>query len=215
MKFRTGLFEVLTNDEVSSVHGNFHEIETTHQKSVWLKNLASGQVSHMHLKNSAVPTKPGARIALAFFNGEIIAFKRNEQIPVEDPVDMKAMRNPIKAFLWAGLLALFCSIPWFGYLLGIALGGFALITGYPLVGRYRYFFGNRLFGLFVLLMSVIVWFPVQYIHGDFSALVSVYVKMAVVLMAGFVGFQLYKTSVEKRYLKRAVIELNAAWKGSL
>ncbi len=29
MKFRSGLFEVLTNDEISSVHGNFHEIETT------------------------------------------------------------------------------------------------------------------------------------------------------------------------------------------
>lgn len=215
MRFRVGLFEVLTNDEVSSVHGSLHEIETTHQKSVWLKDLASGQVSHIHLRNSAVPTRPGAKIALAFFNEEIIAFKRSEQIPVEDPVDMKAMRNPIKASVWAIFLALFCSIPWFGYLLGLALGGFALITGYPLVGRYRHFFGNRIFGLFVLLMSVIVWFPVQYIHGGFGALVSTYVKMAMVLVGGFVAFQLYKTNVEKRYLKRAIIELDAAWKNSI
>ncbi|HFL7939359.1 TPA: hypothetical protein ACG5DM_002387 [Pseudomonas putida] len=212
MKFRSGLFEVLTNDEVSSVHGNFHEIETTHQKSVWLKDLANGQVSHIHLKNSAVPTRPGAKIALAFFNGEIIAFKRNEQIPVEDPVDMKALHNSVKAFIWALFLALCCSIPWIGYLLGIAMGGFALLTGYPLVGRYRHFLGNRLFALFVLLMSIVVWFPVQYARGDYSALVAVYVKMAMVLAAGFVFFQVYKTRIEKRYLKRAISELNAVWK---
>lgn len=211
MKFRTGLFEILTNDEISSVHGNFQEIETTHQKSVWLKDLASEQISHIHLKNSAVPTKPGAKIALAFFNGEIIAFKRDRQIPVEDPVDMKALHNPVKAFIWALFIALCCSIPWLGYLLGIVLGGFALITGYPLVGRYRHFFGNRLFALFVLIMSVVVWFPVQYIHGGFGALVEVYVKMAVFLAAGFLAFQVYKIRIEKRYLRRAISELNALW----
>lgn len=212
MKFRTGLFEVLTNDEISSVHGDFHEIETTHQKSVWLKDLANGQITHIHLKNSVVPTRPGAKIALAFFNDEIIAFKRNEQIPVEDPVDMKALHNPVKAFIWAVFLALCCSIPWIGYLLGIAIGGLALLTGYPLVGRYRHFFGNRLFALFVLLMSIVVWFPVQYVRGDYSVLVDVYVKMAMVLAAGFVFFQVYKTRIEKRYLKRAISELNAVWK---
>ncbi len=77
--------------------------------------------------------------------------------------------------------------------------------------RYRHFRGSRLFALFVLFMSIVVWFPVQHIHGNLSELVSVYTKMAVLLGAGFVGFQVYKSSVEKRYWKLAVSELNAAW----
>lgn len=211
MRFKAGVFEILTNDEVSSVHGNFDEIQTTHQKNVWLKDLTSGQVSNVFLTNSSVPTRPGAKVGLAFFNGEIIAFKRSKDIPVEDPVDMKFMHNPIKGLLMASFIAFCCSVPWFGYLLGIVLGGFSLITGYPLVGRYRHFRGSRLFALFVLFMSIVVWFPVQHIHGNLSELVSVYTKMAVLLGAGFVGFQVYKSSVEKRYWKLAVSELNAAW----
>lgn len=212
MRFKAAVFEVLSNDEMSSVHGNFDEIQTTHQKNVWLKDLSSGQVSNVFLQNSYVPTRPGAKIGLAFFNGEIIAFKRRPEIPVEDPVNMKFMHNSFKGLLMAVFLAVCCSIPWLGYLLGIVLGGYSLITGYPLVGRYRHFRGSRIFALFVLIMSIVVWFPVQYVHGNLSALFDVYLKMAMLLAVGFAGFQIYKSGVEKRYWKRAVSELNAAWK---
>lgn len=212
MRFKSGVYEVLSNDEASYIHGNADEINTTHTKNVWLKDLSNGQVENINLQNSAVPIRPGAKIGLAFFNGEIIAFKRNDQIPVEDPVSQKAMHNSVKAALWAVFLGACCSVPYIGYIAGIILGAGSLIFGMNLMGRYKKFTGNRFFGAFLLFMSIYIWFPYQSAHGDLGYLMGTLINMAILLVLGFLGFQMYKISIEKTYYSRAVTEINSTWK---
>ncbi|MFJ5296716.1 hypothetical protein ACIQAL_09350 [Pseudomonas sp. NPDC088368] len=212
MRFKSGVYEVLSNDEASYIHGNADEIQTTHTKNVWLKDLSNGEVSNVSLENSAVPVRLGARIGLAFFNGEIIAFKRSSHIPVEDPISQRGMHNSFKAALWATVYGLALSIPYLGYITGLVVGAFSLIFGMNLLGRYRKFPGNRIFGAFVLCMSIYVWFPYQSAHGDWNYLASTLTNTATVLTLGFLGFQMYKINVEKEHYHRAVAEINAAWK---
>lgn len=212
MRFKSGIYEILSNDEASYIHGNTDEINTTHTKNVWLKNLSNGQVENITLQNSGVPIRPGAKIGLAFFNGEIIAFKRNNQIPVEDPVSQKAMHNTFKAALWAVFLGVCCSVPYIGYIAGIILGASSLIFGINLMGRYKKFKGNRFFGAFLLFMSIYIWLPYQSAHGDLSYLMGTLINVAILLIFGFLGFQLYKVGIEKAHYNRAVTELDSAWK---
>lgn len=212
MRFKSGVYEVLSNDEASYIHGNADEINTTHTKSVWLKDLSDGQVENISLLNSAVPIRSGAKIGLAFFNGEIIAFKRSDQIPVEDPVSQKAMHNSVKAALWAVFLGGCCSVPYIGYIAGIILGAGSLIFGMNLMGRYKNFTGNRFFGAFLLFMSIYVWFPYQSAHGDLGYLMGTLINTAILLVLGFLVFQMYKINIEKTYYNRAVTEINSTWK---
>lgn len=212
MRFKSGVYQVLSNDEASYVHGSADEINTSHTKNVWLKDLSNGQVENITLLNSAVPIRPGAKIGLAFFNGEIIAFKRGNQIPVEDPVSQKAMHNFAKAALWAVFLGVCCSVPYIGYIAGIILGAGSLIFGMNLMGRYKKFTGNRFFGAFLLFMSIYIWFPYQSAHGDLNYLLDTLISTAVLLVFGFLVFQTYKVNIEKTYYNRAVIEINSTWK---
>lgn len=212
MRFRAGLYEVLSNDEAKFVHGNSEEIQTTSVKNVWLKDLASQEVFNVSLKDSTVPIKPGMKIGLAFFNGEIIAFKRRDEIPVEDPVGMKHWRNPIIAVLWAIFFGIFMSVPIIGYFAGFGTGLYGVLTGTNLLGRYSKFMGNRLFAAFLLFMSCLAVLQYRKYALGTDGLVNALTAVAVALTLGIVSFQLYKTRIEKRYFKRAVSEINAAWK---
>lgn len=212
MRFRAGLYEVLSNDEARFVHGNSEQIQTSNVKNVWLKDLTSQEVFNVSLKDSAVPVKSGAKIGLGFFNGEVIAFKRRDELPVEDPVSMKHWHNPIIAVLWAIFFGILMSIPLLGYFAGFVSGGVALITGMNLLGRYSKFMGNRIFAAFLLFMSCYAALQYRKYALGTDALVNSLTAIAVALTLGIVLFQLYKIRVEKRYFKRAVSEINAAWK---
>ncbi len=212
MVLKTGMFEVLSSDEASYIHGNADEIQTTHEKSVWLKDLISGQVKKVGLKNSVVPTRPGARIGLSFFNGEIIAFKRSKEIPVEDAAPYRAVHNPLMAVIFAVIAGVFFGFPFLGYLSATAIGLYSLVSGNNLLGRYKKFSGNRFFALFIVAMSLYSWVIVRAHHANIDAMFAAYWRVVFVFIAACVGFQLYKISVEKKYFKRAEVELNAAWK---
>ncbi|MDH0730273.1 hypothetical protein N5F23_07015 [Pseudomonas sichuanensis] len=211
MRFKAGMYQVLSNDEATYVHGGADEIQTTHLKNVWLKDLSTEEVFNINLKNSAVPIKPGAKIGLAFLNGEIIAFKRRGEIPVEDPVSMKHWHNPIIAALWAIFFGICMSIPILGYLIGMVAGGMSLLTGMNLLGRYSNFPGNRLFAAFLLIISCYSWIPYQR-NLSLSALADSLTGTAILLTLGLLAYQMYKIKIEKSYFKRAVSEINAAWK---
>ncbi|EKT4462567.1 hypothetical protein QEL84_003370 [Pseudomonas putida] len=211
MKLNTGIFEVLSSDEASYIHGNADEIQTTHKKDVWLKDLFSGKVRKVGLKNSIVPTRPGAKIGLSFFNGEIIAFKRSKEIPVEDAAPYRATHNPILAVVFAVIAGVFFGFPFLGYLFATGIGLYSLISGNNLLGRYKKFSGNRLFALFIVAMSLYAWVIVRSHHVNIDAVFAAYWRVVFIFIIACVGFQLYKISVEKKYLKRAEIELNAAW----
>lgn len=212
MELKTSIFEVLSSDEASYIHGNADEIQTTHTKSVWLKDLISGQVKKVGLKNSVVPTRPGAKIGLSFFNNEIIAFKRSSEIPVEDAAPYRALHNPLWAVFFAIITGVFFGFPFIGYLSATVLGLYSLVSGRNLLGRYNKFSGNRLFALFVVFMSLYSWVIVRSHHVNIDAMFAAYWRVVFIFIAACVAFQLYKTSIEKKYFKRAIVELNAAWK---
>lgn len=211
MRFEAGIFEVLSADQRSVIHGDADSIETTHFKEAWLKNLRDQSTKKVVLTNSTTPRIVGRKIGLAFLNNELIAFKRGGEIPVEDPVQGKALLNTPKAILLAIIYAACLSVPVFGYIGGIVIGGGALISGKNILGRYSKNPFNRLYALFLLIMSIAVWFPVQYIHGDMDRLIDIHMQFATWLMIVTVIFQYVKLRVEKNYFTRACVELNAAW----
>ena len=98
------------------------------------------------------------------------------------------MHNFAKAALWAVFLGLCCSVPYVGYIAGIILGAF------------------------LLFMSIYIWFPYQSAHGDLSYLMDTLINTAMLLVFGFLVFQIYKVNIEKNYYKRAVTEINSTWK---
>lgn len=210
MELKTGIYEVLNSDETNSVHGNFESIETTHVKKGWIKNLETQAVSNVTLTNFSMPLIPGKKIAIAFLNGEIIAFKRSAEIPVEDPVGAKIQRNTAAALLVAIFFSLLVSIPILGYIGGAVGGAYSLVTGNNILGRYKKIRGNRLYGVFLLGASLFAWIPAQ-AGGDLKSLINKYIALAVFLMAVTVIAQMYKVKAESKYYAKAVEDLNAAW----
>ncbi len=212
MELKTGIYEVLNADETNSVHGDFESIETTHVKKGWIKNLETQAVSNVTLTNFSMPLIPGSKLGIAFLSDQIIAFKRSTDIPVEDPVSGRMLRNIPVAIAMALLLALAFSIPVLGYISGAVWGAFSLITGHNILGRYKKFKGNRLYGLFLLSISLIAWIPAQMVNGDLGGLFGIYISLAIFMVAVTVSFQIYKVCAENRVYERAVAELNNAWR---
>ena len=208
MGLKTALYEVLSADEASTVYGNYEGIETAHTKQGWIKDLKTQHVSHVSTVNLSMPLVPGARIAIAFFNGEIIAFKRSAEIPIESPFKNNSMAIELVRAL---LSALMLSIPFVGYVGGIVLGGLHLINGENLLGNYKRMRGNRIYSAFVLLVSLIAFAPPMY--RNWNKLFSNYFILALVLLLVTVISQVIKVRAEQRIYARAVAELNACWRG--
>ena len=211
MRFEAAMFEVLSADQRSVVHGDAEAIETTHIKEAWLKNVRDQTTRKVALANSNAPLVAGRKIGLAFLNNELIAFKRSSQIPVEDPVGGKALLSMPKAILLAIIYSVLVSVPVFGYIGGIVIGGGALLSGKNILGRYTNNPYNRLYALFLLVMSVAAWFPVQFIRGDMGRLIDIHIQMATWMVVITVLFQCIKLNVEKKYFDLATVELNSAW----
>lgn len=207
MGLKTALYEVLSSDEASTVYGNYEGIETAHTKQGWIKDLKTQHVSHVSTVNLSMPLVPGTRIAIAFFNGEIIAFKRSAEIPIESPFKSNSMAIELVRAL---LSALMLSIPFVGYVGGIVLGGLYLISGENLLGNYKRMRGNRIYSAFVLLVSLIAFAPPMYRNWD--QLVSNYVLLALALLLVTVISQVIKVRAEQRMYARAVAELNTCWR---
>jgi hypothetical protein len=210
MVLRTGIYEVLTSEQASSVYGDYESIQTVHEKQGWIKNLETQSVSRVVLTNFSMPLVPGRKIGISFLNGQIVAFKQSKEIPVEDPVSLKVLRNTPVAILLAILIALIFSIPVFGYILGAVWGAYSLMTGNYVLGRYKKFRGNRLYGLFLLGLSLYSWIPAQ-VTDNLESMISIYIGLAVFMVVVTVVAQVIKVSAEKKYYAQAVTELNAVW----
>lgn len=208
MGLKTALYEVLSSDEASIVYGNYEGIGTAHTKQAWIKDLKTQHVSHVSTVNLSMPLVPGSRIAIAFFNGEIIAFKRSLEIPIESPFKNNSMATELVRAL---LGALMLSIPFVGYVGGIVLGGLHLINGENLLGNYKRMRGNRIYSAFVLLASLIPFAPPMY--RNWNQVVSNYVLLALAVLSVTVTSQVIKVRAENRIYARAVTELNACWRG--
>ncbi|WP_417701105.1 hypothetical protein [Pseudomonas sp.] len=207
MGLKTALYEVLSSDEASTVYGNYEGIETAHTKQGWIKDLKTQHVSHVSTVNLSMPLVPGSKIAIAFFNGEIIAFKRSAEIPIESPFKINSMAIELVRAL---LSALMLSIPFVGYVGGVALGGLHLINGENLLGNYKRMRGNRIYSAFVLLASLIAFAPPMY--RNWNQLVSNYVLLALALLLVTVISQVIKVRAEQRIYARAVAGLNTCWR---
>lgn len=144
MTITTAVYEVLSADATSTIHGDAERITTTHQKEAWLKNLQTQSVRQVKLTDSEIPLQPGSRIGLAFLNDkQIIAFKRSAEIPVE-----VAGRQVKWSALW---IALVLNIPVIGYMAALVCGLYGLATGYSWFGRRFYgIASSRLAGLVML-----------------------------------------------------------------
>lgn len=212
MELKTGIYEVINADKTTSVHGDFENITTTHVKSGWIRNLNTQDVSNVTLTNFSMPLIPGNKIAIAFLNGEIIAFKRSAEIPVEDPVGAKAQNNMLGALVAAIFFSLVVSIPVLGYIGGAVAGAYSLVTGNNILGRYKRVKGNRLYGAFLLGASLFAWIPAQAGHGDLKSIVNQYITLAILVMTVTVIAQIRKVKREINYYAKAVQDLNTAWR---
>lgn len=207
MGLQTGIYEVLSSDETSYVHGDHEGIATTHMKLGWLKDLSTENVTKITLTNFPMPLVPGAKIAIAFLNGEIIAFKRSRDIPVESPFNQKSLASEI---ISAAFVSLLLSIPVVGYIGGLVAGTYFLLNGGNILGNYKKMKGNRTYSAFLILMSAIPWFPAMY-KGGGEQMVKNYLILASVLMLVTVTGQIIKVRAERKYFARAAVELNSAW----
>lgn len=208
MGLKTGFYEVLSSDEASTVYGGYDGIATAHTKLGWLKNLKTHAVSKVSLVNLSMPLVPGEKIAIAFFNGEIIAFKRSREIPVETPFKKVSMINELISAVFASLLY---SIPVLGYIGGIVLGGIHLVNGENLLGRYKRMRGNRAYSGFLLLASLVPWAPPMYRRWGDQMVIN-YVTLACVLMIVTVVAQILKVRAEQQIYIKAVAELDVHWR---
>lgn len=207
MALQTGIYEVLSSDESSYVHGNYEGIDTTHTKLGWLKDLNTQNVAKVTLTNFQMPLVPGAKIAIAFLNGEIIAFKRSRDIPVESPLNQKSLASEI---ISAAFVSLLLSIPVVGYIGGLVAGTYFFLNGGNILGNYKRMQGNRAYSAFLILMSAIPWLPAMY-KGGGEQMVKNYFLLASVLMLVTVIGQIIKIRTERKYFARAAMELNSAW----
>lgn len=212
MHIESGVYEVLSADQSSVVHGNAEAIGTTHFKRSWLKNLADNSTREIQLTNSTVPLVVGKKIGLAFLNGEVIAFKRSRDIPVEDPIPGKVMLSLPRSILMALWYSLLLCIPIAGYIGGMMIGAWYTLTGGRILGRYRRQGPDRLYALFVLIMSSVAWFPNG--HG-LQDLVDGHLTLAFWVAAVTVLYQVFKVEAEKEYYRQAAQQLNEAWAAQL
>ncbi|HCT6680372.1 TPA: hypothetical protein OT568_003840 [Pseudomonas aeruginosa] len=209
MELKTGIYEVLTSDEASSVHGSFERIETTHNKQGWIKNVETQAVSQVTLTNFPMPLIPGSKIGMAFLNGEIIAFKRSAEIPVEAPSGKRSIAMAILVGIFATILF---SIPVLGYIGGMVAGGYALITGENILGGYKKTNINRIYSAILLCLSTIAWFPAMFSGDDLGALISRHFNLAAILLIATVVLQVIKAKSDTKYYCQAVAGLNSAWR---
>lgn len=212
MELNTGIYEVLTSDEASSVYGNFESIETAHVKQGWIKNVATQAVSKVASTNFPMPLIPGSKIGIAFLNGEIIAFKRSAEIPVESPSRPRSITIAILVGIFATLLF---SIPVLGYIGGMIAGIYALITGESILGGYKKTRVNRIYSALLICICTIAWLPAMLGGDDLKNLFSQYMVLATVLLIISITCQVIKSKTDIKYHKKAVVCLNAAWQNNL